>query len=180
MSATEQIREIVMPVLDSCALELYDIEHDRGVVKILVDRPGGVDLDVLAGATRLISSALDELDPFPGSYSLEVSSPGLERPLRRPEHFEGAVGELVRIKCRAGFEGERRVRGTLASADSAGIEIQPDDGHLSRIAYADIERAETVFEWGPSPKPGGKDSRKRRGKTAERSGQSREQKAAKS
>lgn len=180
MSTTEQIREIVMPVLDGCALELYDIEHNRGVVKILVDRPGGVDLAALAHATRLIGSALDELDPFPGSYSLEVSSPGLERPLRRPEHFQGALGEVARIKRRADLEGERRVRGRLVGVDSTGIEIQPDDGHRHRIAFCDIERAETVFEWGPSPKPGGKNSRKRRGSRAQRSGQSREKKAAKS
>ncbi len=78
------------------ASHLYDVEHAGSLLRILVDRPGGVDLDLLAQVTRELSSALDAADPLPGRYTLEVSSPGLERPLRRPEHFDAAIGATIR------------------------------------------------------------------------------------
>jgi ribosome maturation factor RimP len=89
---------------------------------------------------------------------LEVSSPGLERNLRTPAHHRWALGKQVRIKTVAGLEGDRRVEGTLAEADEGGVTIAlPGAGGATRrLAYADIERARTVFEWGPGPKPGAK------------------------
>ncbi len=86
-----------------------------------VDRPGGVDLDALAEANRAVSRALDELDPFPGRYTLEVSSPGLERRLRTPAHFARAVGETVTVRTLPGTAAVRRVRGVLAAADDDGV-----------------------------------------------------------
>jgi ribosome maturation factor RimP len=75
---------------------------------------------------------------------LEVSSPGLERPLRRADHFRGAVGSTVSVKL-AG----RRVRGVLLAADDEAFELALDDGTEERILYADVAQARTVFEWGP-------------------------------
>jgi ribosome maturation factor RimP len=92
---------------------------------------------------------LDELDPVPGKYTLEVSSPGLERTLRTPDHYRRAIGEKVRIKLRAELEGTRRIEGVLTDAGDDGVTV--DD---RRVSYADIDRARTVFEWGPTPKPG--------------------------
>ena len=92
------------------------------------------------------------------AFTLEVSSPGLERPLRTPAHFARSVGELVIIKARAGVEGERRLKGTLASSDDTGIELAvegAEPGQTQHLAFDEIERARTVFEWGPGPKPGG-------------------------
>lgn len=149
MSIVDRVRDIVEPLLRTQSLSLYDVEHVGSALRVTIERPDGVDLDTIARATRLISVALDEHDPMPGAYTLEVSSPGLERPLRTPQHFAGAVGSLVTVKTVPGFDGERRLRGTLTVADDAGIVV--DD---LRIAYADIDKARTVFEWGPAPKPG--------------------------
>ena len=97
---------------------------------------------------------LDELDPIPGRYSLEVSSPGVERTLRTPDHFARAVGETVSIKTRPQVPGERRLRGRLVSADAEGfeLEVEGEDPDSRRLAYADIDRARTVFVWGPEPR----------------------------
>jgi ribosome maturation factor RimP len=93
---------------------------------------------------------LDDHDPFTGSrYTLEVSSPGLERPLRTPRHFVRAIGEVVAVRTVPGHEGERRVQGQIISADENGFVLSGEglgpDG--LRYRYEDIERARTVFEW---------------------------------
>ena len=152
MSIVERVREIVEPLLARHSLEVYDIELAGSQLRITINRPApaddGLDLDTIAQATRLISLALDEHDPIEGRYTLEVSSPGLERSLRTPSHFTRAVGSLVNVKTRPGVEGERRVHGVLAGVDDDGVTIE--DRHLR---YDEIERARTVFEWGPPAKP---------------------------
>ena len=163
----------LQPVVASVGLELVDVERQAGRLLVTVDRPGGVDLDALTTANRAVSRALDDLDPIPGRYSLEVSSPGLERRLRTPAHFTRAVGETISVKTRPQVEGERRRRGRLVRADDDGFEIEPDEdgGAVSptgapvtvRFAYGDIDRARTVFEWGPSSRGGGTPSARANG-----------------
>jgi ribosome maturation factor RimP len=173
----ESIREFVAPLVVSLGLDLYDVEitgagHARAV-RIVVDRPvagedaAGVDLDAISDATRVLAPALSASGMLRDSDVLEVSSPGLERTLRRPEHFRGAVGMLVSAKHVR--DGETiRDRGTIVAADDDGIELaletpenpdaNPDatDGGAPnpRIAYVDIVACRTVFEWGPAPRPG--------------------------
>ena len=149
MSIVERVREIVEPLLATHSLTVYDVEHSGSSLRITIEGPDGVDLDMIARATRLISVALDEHDPIPTKYTLEVSSPGLERTLRTPAHFAGAVGAIVSVKTVPSFEGERRIKGTLETAHDDGITV---DG--VELRYADIDKARTVFEWGPTPKPG--------------------------
>ena len=161
MSIVERVRATVEPLLTSRSLTVYDIEHTGSVLRILIDGPNGVDLEEIAHMTRVISVALDEADPIPGKYTLEVSSPGLERPLRTPDHFRHAVGETVTLKLLPTVEDERRVRGTLADADDLGVTV---DGR--RIPYDVIDKARTVFEWGPPPKPGKPAANKKKAKTS--------------
>ncbi|HMC52593.1 MAG TPA: ribosome maturation factor RimP, partial [Acidimicrobiales bacterium] len=116
-------------------------------------------LDAIGGISQAISTALDREDPLPGGrYTLEVSSPGLERTLRTAEHFRRFVGSTVALKLVAGAEagaGERRVQGRLAGADDDGVLVEVAGGEAPlHLDYADIERARTVFEWGPQPRPG--------------------------
>ena len=153
MSVVERVSQLVAPVLEDLGLEIYDLEYAGGTVRVTVDRAGGVDLDSIAVATRLISRELDHVDPIPGRYTLEVTSPGLERNLRTPQHFRTAVGTVVTVRTHSEVEGERRVRGVLADATDDGIAVQLDDGTDRRLAYTDIERARTVFEWGPAARP---------------------------
>src|SRR5215217_524689 len=172
MSTVERVRAVVEPVVAAADLGLYDVELAGGTLRVLVDREGGVDLAVLGEVTRAVSEALDAEDPVPGRYTLEVSSPGLERKLRTPEHFAAAVGKQVRVRTVPGTEGERRVEGELTAADVDGLTVATADGER-RIAYAEVERARTVFEWGPTPPPGS--GRRRRDKVA--AGSKREKRA---
>ena len=157
MSSTAALQALIEPVLASLGVELDDLELASGVVRLTVDRPGGVDLDTISDLTYRVSAILDDHDPFPGrSYALEVSSPGLERRLRTPAHFRKAVGTAVSVRTVAGTPGDRRAQGQLEAADDDGIDIGG-----RRITYAEIDRAHTVFEWGPPPKPGKVGARKK-------------------
>ena len=156
MDPATRVSELVEPVLASEGFELVDAQFSSGALQIFVDRPGGIDLDAVAAVSTIVSQLLDEHDPVPGRYTLEVSSPGIERPLRRPEHFRRFVGTTVNVKTRPEAAGERRVQGVLEAADEMGIVVA--DRHL---AYGDIERARTVFEWGPAPKPGSRPAKRR-------------------
>jgi ribosome maturation factor RimP len=143
------------PVVDALGLELVDVELSGVTVRVTVDRDGGVDLEALAVANGAVSDVLDRIDPLPGSYTLEVSSPGLERRLRRPAHFVHALGETVSVRLLPGSGEVRRLRGRLAEADEHGVRVEGPEvpGGSARVEYDTIERARTVFEWGAKPAP---------------------------
>jgi len=151
----ETIRRAVAPALDRLGLELYDVELSGSgrarTLRILLDRPGGVDLDAVTEATRALGPLLDDR-LLAGSAQLEVSSPGLERPLRRPEHFRGAVGDHVSLKLQ-GPDGPERRRGVLREADERGGVLEVE-GVEHRFDYEAVTQARTVFEWGSSERPG--------------------------
>lgn len=150
------LRAELEPIVASLDLSIYDITlsgGDRPTLAVLVNRAGGVDLDTIETATRTISATLDTLDPLRGRYLLEVSSPGLERPLRTAEHFADAIGEDVTLKTRDAAGHVERIRGSLVSSDGAAITIHTDTGDLT-VALDVVEQARTVFVWGPAPKPG--------------------------
>jgi len=147
MGTNETVRDVVLSVVDDHDVELYDLEVQGPVVRVFVDRAGGVDLEVLSAVTRAVSRALDAADPIGHRYTLEVTSPGLERKLRTPEQFIRAVGETVKVKSKPDVEGDRRVEGVLSNADSDGITVGD-----RKLAYHEIERARTVFEWGTEKK----------------------------
>jgi ribosome maturation factor RimP len=154
---------LLEPVVAAVGLELVDVEMKSGVVLVTVDREDGVDLEALTTANRVVSALLDERDPLPGAYTLEVSSPGVERTLRIPAHFVKAVGETVSVKTRPQVPGERRLTGTLLAADADGLELGVDEapGGRVRLAYTEIDRARTVFAWGSGARtPGGGGTKK--------------------
>ena len=162
------------PVLSSLGLELVDVEivgsGRARTLRLLVDRDGGIDLDTLAEATGPVSTALDGVDAMPGPYNLELSSPGVERPLRRPAEFRRFVGTTVSVKSHEPVSGARRHRGALVAADDSGIDLEVD-GEARRFRYDAIASARTVFEWGPAPKPIGPPKQaKKNGPVKERSG----------
>ncbi len=158
----DTIAQELAPAVAGLGLDLYDVELSgtgrARILRVMVDREGGVDLDAIAAATEAVSPLLDAppLDSVvSGPYALEVSSPGLERPLRTPAHFERAIGETVSVKTRAiDDHGARRVRGVVTAADDTGFELVLDDSTTERVAYGDVTQARTVFEWGPAPKRG--------------------------
>jgi len=159
MALVDRVRELVTPVVDAHGVDLYDIDHHGGVLRVSVSAPspdgglGGVEVGTIQRISRELARVLDEVDPIPGRYTLEVSSPGLERPLRTPAHFATAMGELITVKLGPHVEGPRRVRGTLVASDEDQLTLETDDGPTT-VRLADVTKARTVFEWGPTPKKG--------------------------
>jgi ribosome maturation factor RimP len=152
------VEQLVRPVVEAAGLELWDVsfekEAGRMVLRVVVDRDGGVDLDTISSTSERVSRRLDLEEFSPDRpYSLEVSSPGLERPLRKPRHFERSVGQTVKVKTAVPLGGGRTHEGALVSADSEAIVIASDGGEL-RVPYADIASARTVFDWGPAATKG--------------------------
>lgn len=160
-AVTENVRALIQPLLAGAGLELVDVELAAGLLRVTIDRPGGLDLDAISHASTAVSGALDGADrdgpepavaDLPGHYVLEVSSPGIERPLRTPDHFQRFVGAVVAVRTVAGAGGDRRVQGTLEAADGGEV---VDGGIVVQgraIRYEDIERARTVFMWPVAPK----------------------------
>jgi ribosome maturation factor RimP len=143
-----RVSELVEPIIEAHGAELYDVVLGGATLQVLVS--GEVDLEDLATLTRQISAALDEADPMPDRYTLEVSSPGLERTLRTPRHFAGAIGETIKVKTTNSEA--RRADGVLITADDEGFVV--DTGtEPRRISYAEVDRARTVFVWGATEKP---------------------------
>ncbi len=148
MVDVDTVAAAVEPVVAALGLELYDAEFASGTLNVVVTKAGGVDLDALTKANRTISEWLDANEPIASRYTLDVSSPGLERRLRTPAHFHGAVGELVTLRELRGGEPTRRLEGTLLGANETSLTIDDNDlGSLS-VNLDRIERARTVFAWG--------------------------------
>ena len=150
MSVADGVHDLLAPLFQGRELEIYDLTFGGGVLRIIVDKPGGVGLDEVADASKVASRLLDDSDIVPGRYTLEITSPGLERPLRRPEHYARAMGETISVKLGPQIEGTRRIQGVLTGCDDDGITIE-ENGVLHRVAFSDITKARTVFEWGPTP-----------------------------
>ena len=141
---------LVRPVVEAAGLEFVEVTlhrgKGRGVLRVTVDREGGVDLDTIAQTSERISRRLD-LEGFePGPYTLEVSSPGIERPLREPRDFTRGVGEKVKVKIADPGEGSRTFIGTLVAAGLDDVRIANETGEHS-LSYDDIVSARTVFDW---------------------------------
>lgn len=157
MATTDRVAALVEPVIEARGAELYDVELAGATLRVLVEREGGIGLDVLEDISRDVSQALDDDDPMPDQrWYLEVSSPGLERPLRTPRHFQAAVGSTIKVKTHGWVDGDRRIEGVLEDADLDGFTV---DGR--RLTYDQVERARTVFEWGGQPKFGKQQQKKR-------------------
>jgi len=163
----ERVHLLVAPIVADLGLELYDLEFVGGVLRVVVDTPvsseQSVSLDTIALITRLISREFDHSDPMPGRYTLEVTSPGLERTLRVPHHFQREVGKIVALRMHQSFNGERRIQGLIVAADDVAVTVRTDEGSSidTVVKYQFIDRARTVFTWGPTPKPSAKGSRRR-------------------
>ena len=156
----DRVTSLVAPIVTDLGLDLYDIEYTGGIVRIVVDTqpggPTGVSLENIALITRLVSREFDHSDPVPGRYTLEVTSPGLERTLRLPRHFVREVGKTIAVRLSSALDGQRRIQGDLVSATEDTIVVRLSDNALTEVTIplSIVERAKTVFQWGPTPKPG--------------------------
>ncbi|MFB3110298.1 MAG: ribosome maturation factor RimP [Acidimicrobiia bacterium] len=155
MTQVADIWDVVEPYLAAERLELDDLElagRDQGrILRVTVDGEG-VTVDRLASLARGLSRLLDNETELEGQYQLEVSSPGLERKLRRPSHYQKSVGRELVAQVSLG-ETKTTIRGILADANEDSFTIEADDG-LNVVSYEDVITAKTVFRWEKAPKPG--------------------------
>ena len=159
-----EIQTLIEPLVADFGAEVFDVTWGGGCLKVAVDAPGGIDTTTLSKVSRTISQELDLRDPIESRYTLEVSSPGLERRLRRPEHFAKSVGSTVTLKLR---DGKTRLSGEIVGATETEVTLRLAGGDLAgagdpsakTISYSDIARAQTVFQWEGAPREGTQKSR---------------------
>ena len=155
----EDVEALVRPVVEAAGLELVEVtfgrESGRRVLRLVVDRPGGVDLDAISETSERVSRRLDLEGFSPGPYALEVSSPGIERPLRSQRDFAARIGERVRVWTGEPIEGSRAHEGELVSADAEAITVVASRGEL-RVPYDAITSARPVVDWDAELKGSGR------------------------
>jgi len=144
----EQLIELLEPLVRHLGYELWELEFTgrNGVLRIYIDSADGIDVDDCETVSRAVSDRLDEADPIPGEYTLEVSSPGLDRVLRRPEHFQRFVAEQVSVEMKQLVNGRRRFVGKLLQASETDIQLEMDDGQVD-LVIANIHKARLMPEW---------------------------------
>lgn len=138
------LTELLEPLAEKHGFELVAVEQAGGrktpVIRVLLDRQDGLDLDAICSANQWVSEAIDEADPLSSPYTLEVSSPGVDRPLRTREHFERFAGETVTVKAKP-HEGSRGGwTGTLRGMDGDDVIVEIE-GESVRIPFDSVHKA---------------------------------------
>ena len=136
------------PELAGIGFELIEVEYgshgSQGLLRLYIDRAGGITIDDCAAASRVASARLDQSDPIPSEYMLEVSSPGLDRPLRRVKDYERFTGERVRVRTSQAVDGRKKFSGTLAGIADGMVSIESDGEtyriHLENVKHANLDR----------------------------------------
>lgn len=151
-AVTRRVWELAEPLALAAGLDLVDVqfrpESGRVVLRLLIDRPeGGVTLDELARVSRELGDVLDAHDAVPGRYSLECSSPGLNRPLLREAHFRRAAGQRVRVQTRVPVADRRHFRGTLDGVTAEGITLTDAGAGTVTIPFATIDKANVEYDF---------------------------------
>ena len=144
------LSEVFRPTVEGLGYELVDVEFVRSgrqaVLRLSIDSPAGIRVDDCALVSRQVGAWLDVEDIIPGAYRLEVSSPGLDRPLKRVADFQRFAGRRISVRLHAPVEGKRRFVGELAGEEGETILLRMD-GELKRFSLADIAKARLVPEF---------------------------------
>jgi len=143
----QEVREVVEPILQSQGYELVDLEYQREsrgwVLRIYLDREGGITLDDCTGVSHEVGAVLEVKDVIPNAYVLEVSSPGLTRPLKKPEDYNRFRNQLVKIKLFQPLDGRRNFKGILLGLEGETVRVEVDQQlfeiPLQSIAKANLE-----------------------------------------
>jgi len=138
------------PLLAKLGYELVDLDYApgraRALVRVFIDRPQGVGVDDCERVSHELAALLDIEDPVPGAYTLEVSSPGLDRVLRTPAHFQRFVGERIWLELQLARDGRRRYTGRLEAVSPEGVELAVD-GAMVAVSFVEIGRARLAPQW---------------------------------
>jgi ribosome maturation factor RimP len=148
--ASEKLVAIVEPAVSALGFELVGIEHvpqgRHSLLRIYIDHENGITVDDCGHVSHQVSAVLDVEDPIRGMYTLEVSSPGLERPLFTLEHYERFVGNLAEIRMHAPQNGRRKFKGRIQGVDDDEVIVEVD-GDECRLPIGNIDKAHLIHEW---------------------------------
>ncbi|MDE2234146.1 MAG: ribosome maturation factor RimP [Gammaproteobacteria bacterium] len=142
----EKLLALLEPAVEALGYELVELEFHNGLLRLYIDRPEGVTLDDCQKVSQQVGAVLDVEDPIPGAYTLEVSSPGLDRPLRKLLDFKQHEGQRVRIELLLPIDGRRRFSGMLRGLESDQVLIEVD-GALCRLPFSQIGKARLMPEF---------------------------------
>ena len=149
----ERARQVAEPLVAAEGLELVDVEYKREhggwILRLFIDKPGGVGIEDCTKASHAVETALDVEDFIPQEYSLEVSSPGLNRPLTKPNHYQQATGKKVRVKTYGpiGTPPRKNFLGTLMQVGNEEIVVSVEGGGDFQIPFKDIAAANLEFDF---------------------------------
>ena len=147
----ERVRELLFDVVLDAECYLWDVEYVKEgaemILRVVIDSNEGITLDDCERVTRAIDPVLDEADPIESSYRLEVTSPGVERPLTRPDHFTSCIGDEIEVRLFAALNGSKTLRGTLTAAADKEFTVTLPDGTETVIAKSAAAKVSTVFAW---------------------------------
>ena len=147
--SSEGLQAVLESAIERLGYELVDLDvrlaGKNGLVRITIDKPDGIDLEDCEQVSHAVSALLDVEDPIPGNYNLEVSSPGLDRKLTKPKHFQRFEGETLKVSLRFPKDGRRRFRGTLVSSNDEIIVVEVD-GESYELPLSMIDTARLVPE----------------------------------
>lgn len=146
----DKIRALASPVAEGFGLELVDVtftsEFGRRILRIYIDKPEGVTVDDCERVSREMSTLLDVEDPIPQNYNLEVSSPGLDRPLKTEKDFVRFIGRRARIRSKEALDGRRNFKAVIDGAGDGQVSVTDFDGKKFTIAISNIDRAKLEIE----------------------------------
>jgi ribosome maturation factor RimP len=144
VNVRERLYPLIEPLVGRLGYELVELEyapsHGRSLLRLFIDREAGVGVGDCERVSREVGALLDLEDPIPGAYTLEVSSPGFDRLLRIPAHFQRFAGSRVFVELKEPREGRRRYTGKLLAVDEAGIALEVDQQRVE-IAFAEMGKA---------------------------------------
>ena len=142
---TQQLQAMLEPTVEALGFELWGLEYlsqgRRALLRLYIDGENGVTVDDCATVSRQVSGVLDVEDPISSDYTLEVSSPGVDRLLFRLEHYPAYVGEWIEIRLRVPFEGRRKFKGTLKGVEGEDVVVQVEDQEYL-LPHSAIDRAQ--------------------------------------
>ncbi|NDY43345.1 ribosome maturation factor RimP [Dissulfurirhabdus thermomarina] len=142
---SQAVRHLAEPLVRQEGMELVDVQYHGGrggrLLRLVIDKPGGVTVDDCAEVSRWVGDALDVHDPVPGPYRLEVSSPGINRPLTREADFERFAGEKVLVQLKAPLEGRKTFRGVLEGLSDGAIRLRAVEGGEVRLPLGMVRKA---------------------------------------
>ena len=150
-SIDEQLLTITKEVVSDLGFDLIDIEltgnRSQQVIRVYIEKPGGILLSDCVAVSRKLGECLDEKDVIDNSYRLEISSPGIERPLRKIQDYERYVGHRVRIRLQGRLKGKRRIAGKLVEVEDNIVRIISQNGEKVSFSLADIAKANLDVDW---------------------------------